>query len=68
MSGQEEAFLDNYDKILELKMEHSRQTGKMDPASMRKGSIDYDRVNISEEMAKTSIWLQLKNSNNERDR
>ncbi|ESP01661.1 hypothetical protein LOTGIDRAFT_139286, partial [Lottia gigantea] len=47
-------------------VQHDRLGEKFAPHIIRRGSVDTDRVNISEEMSKTAIWAKLKQDNEDR--
>ncbi|XP_012941835.1 sodium bicarbonate cotransporter 3 [Aplysia californica] len=56
---EDEALLsEHYDKLMEIKIGDNKPYNRTN--AHRRGSQDTDRVNISEEMARTGIWLQLK--------
>ena len=62
---QKESLLDGdySDRLMEVKVQHERLgEGKLGPRFTRRASLDTDRVNISEELSKTAMWTQLRNS------
>ena len=58
---QNKSLLDdeNYHKMMEYKIQDDMMAGKFGMDCTRRGSVDPDRVNITEEMAKTSIWKNV---------
>ncbi|KAK6166316.1 hypothetical protein SNE40_023043 [Patella caerulea] len=55
-----ESLIDGYDKMAAMKLQQEKLGEKFAPHMIRRGSVDTERVNISEEMSKTAIWLKLK--------
>ncbi|XP_059157993.1 electroneutral sodium bicarbonate exchanger 1-like isoform X2 [Physella acuta] len=52
---------ENYDKLMEIRIDRlgdNRLTNRH--SGVRRGSLDTDRVNISEEVARTGIWMQIR--------
>ncbi|RUS81962.1 hypothetical protein EGW08_010277 [Elysia chlorotica] len=60
---EDEALLsETYDKIMDIQIDHNGDRFNNMKAGQRRTPTDTERVNISEEMARTGIWLQLKNN------
>ncbi|XP_041374197.1 sodium bicarbonate cotransporter 3-like [Gigantopelta aegis] len=59
--AEKESLLDdeNYHKMMEYKIQDDMLAGKFGMDYTRRGSVDPDRVNITEEMAKTAIWKNV---------
>ncbi|XP_046585497.1 LOW QUALITY PROTEIN: electrogenic sodium bicarbonate cotransporter 1-like [Haliotis rubra] len=55
------------DKMMEVKYHQTHLGDKFSPKT-RRVSTDTDRVNISEEMAKTAIWLKMKQDSDDQGR
>lgn len=53
---------EEYDRLMEIKVQHERMGEKYGQRVTRRASLDTDRVNISEEMTRTGIWMQLRNN------
>ncbi|XP_055869430.1 sodium bicarbonate cotransporter 3-like isoform X3 [Biomphalaria glabrata] len=52
---------EHFDKLMEIKVDRMGENKSYNrPINIRRSSLDTDRVNISEEMAKTGIWMQLR--------
>ncbi|KAH9523267.1 hypothetical protein Btru_066239 [Bulinus truncatus] len=52
---------EHFDKLMEIKVDRMGENRSYSrPINIRRGSLDTERVNISEEMARTGIWLQLR--------
>ncbi|KAK3795634.1 hypothetical protein RRG08_025685 [Elysia crispata] len=60
---EDEALLsETYDKLMDIQVDHNGDRFNNHKAGQRRTPTDTERVNISEEMARTGIWLQLKNN------
>lgn len=57
-SAQGDSLLEpeEYEKLMEVKIQHEKQAEKY---GGHLSNFDLDRVNISEEVNKTAIWLQV---------
>jgi hypothetical protein len=54
------------ERLIEIKVYNERMAagdGKFSQRHTCRGSVDTDRVNISEELSKTTMWSQLQQSN-----
>lgn len=53
---------EEYDRLMDIKVHHDHMGEKYGQRNMRRASLEADRVNISEEMSRTGIWMQLRHN------